>query len=157
MSTSIEVIHTPHDFYFTKKQVYIYIEVTHKKPALPSKASSRHFSSQNISVKPHCPSLPSVCTVCVFVSACVCVCVCIFCIIMLEHLSIYIYLFFGITFSISMYIMCVCLFSAFSHRVGALQISIIIIMSGWHITDKRWPMHVHGSMLLYVHRNREAH
>ena len=25
------------------------------------------------------------------------------------------------------YIMCVCLFSAFSHRVGALQISIIII------------------------------
>ena len=24
-----------------------------------------HFSSQNISVKPHCPSLPSVCTVCV--------------------------------------------------------------------------------------------
>ena len=29
-----------------------------------------HFSSQNISVKPHCPSLLSVCTVCV----CVCVC-----------------------------------------------------------------------------------
>ena len=39
--------------------------------SLPSKANSRHFSSQNISVKPHCPSLPSVCTVCV----CVCVCV----------------------------------------------------------------------------------
>ena len=35
---------------------------------LPSKANSRHFSSQNISVKPHCPSLLSVCTVC----ACVC-------------------------------------------------------------------------------------
>ena len=47
---------------------------------------------------------------------------------MLEHLSIYTYLFFGITFSISMYIMCVCLFSALSRRVGALQISIIIII-----------------------------
>ena len=37
-----------------------------------------------------------------------------------------------ITFSISMYIMCVisCLFSALSHRVGALQISIIIIKNG---------------------------
>ena len=34
---------------------------------------------------------------------------------------------FWITFSISMYIMCVCLFSALSRRVGALQISIIII------------------------------
>ena len=30
-----------------------------------------HFSSQNISVKPHCPSLLSVCTVCVCVRACV--------------------------------------------------------------------------------------
>ena len=47
---------------------------------------------------------------------------------MLEHLSIYTYLFGGITFSISMYIMCVCLFSALSRRVGALQISIIIII-----------------------------
>ena len=56
---------------------------------------------------------------------CVCACVCIFCIIMLEHLSIYI---FWITFSISMYIMRVCLFSALSRRVGALQISIIIII-----------------------------
>ena len=45
--------------------------------SLPSKVNSRHFSSQNISVEPHCPLLPSVCTVCV--------CVCIFCIIMLEH------------------------------------------------------------------------
>ena len=50
---------------------------------------------------------------------------------MLEHLSIYIHsknkknL---ITFCISMYIMCVCLFSALSRRVGALQISIIIII-----------------------------
>ena len=33
-----------------------------------------------------------------------------------------------ITFSISMNIMCVCLFSALSRRVGALQISIIIIV-----------------------------
>ena len=39
--------------------------------SLPSKVNSKHFSSQNISVKPHCSSLPSVCTVCV----CVCVCV----------------------------------------------------------------------------------
>ena len=44
---------------------------------------------------------------------------------MLEHLSIYnIYLFYGIT-----YIMCVCLFSALSRRVRALQISIIIIIN----------------------------
>ena len=35
---------------------------------------------------------------------------------------------FFITFSISMYIVCVCLFSALSCRVGALQISIIIII-----------------------------
>ena len=67
--------------------------------------------------------------VCVCVCMCVCVCAGIFCIIMLEHLSIYTYLYFWITFSISMYIMCVCLFSALSHRVGALQISIIIIIS----------------------------
>ena len=54
-----------------------------------------------------------------------------FCIIMLEHLSIYIHSkkITKKTFSISMYIMCVCLFSALSRRVGALQISIIIIMN----------------------------
>ena len=40
-----------------------------------------------------------------------------------------------------MYIMCVCLFSALSRRVGALQISIII-------TD--------AEVLLYVHRNRRT-
>ena len=34
--------------------------------------------------------------------------------------------FFNITFSISVYIMCVCLFTTLSHRVGGLQISIII-------------------------------
>ena len=39
--------------------------------SLPSKANSRHFSSQNISVKPHCPSLLPVCTVYVCVRACV--------------------------------------------------------------------------------------
>ena len=69
-----------------------------------------------ISVKPHCPSLPSVCTVCVCVCArvhvrtCVCACACILCIIMLEHLSIHTFFsFFFITFSISMYIsVCVC-------------------------------------------------
>ena len=31
-----------------------------------------------------------------------------------------------------MYIMCVCLFSALSHRVGALQMSIIIIIIMLH-------------------------
>ena len=69
--------------------------------SLPSKANSRHFFSQNISVKPHCPSLLSVCTVRACVRACVCACVWIFCIIMLEHLSIYTF-FFLITFSICM-------------------------------------------------------
>ena len=54
-------------------------------------------------------------------------CVCIFCIIMLEHLLIYREKKL-VTFSISMYIMCVCLFSALSRRVGALQIAIIIII-----------------------------
>ena len=43
-----------------------------------------------------------------------------------------IYTFFNYIFfdniSISMYIMCVCLFSALSRRVGSLQISIIIII-----------------------------
>ena len=34
-----------------------------------------------------------------------------------------------VTFSTSVYIMCVCLFSALSRRVGALKISIIIIIS----------------------------
>ena len=38
------------------------------------------------------------------------------------------FFFFWIKFSISMYIMCVCLFSALSCRVGTLQISIIIII-----------------------------
>ena len=68
---------------------------------------------------------------CVCVCVRGCVCVCIFCIIILEHLSIYTFLFnlfFWITFSISVYIMCVCLFSALIGRVGALQISIIIVL-----------------------------
>ena len=45
-----------------------------------------------------------------------------------------------ITFSISMYIMCVCLFSALSRRVGALQISIIIIITatGQPCTYSHW-------------------
>ena len=57
---------------------------------LPSTANSRHFSSQNISVKQHCPSPLSVCTVCV--CACMRVCehacmrVCILHIVMLQHL-----------------------------------------------------------------------
>ena len=28
---------------------------------------------------------------------------------------------------------------------------------GCHIRDKLWPMRVHGSVLLYVNRNRKAH
>ena len=49
---------------------------------------------------------------------------------MLEPLSISLlfFPFYWIPFSISMYIMCVCLFSALNRRVGALQISIIIII-----------------------------
>ena len=49
---------------------------------------------------------------------------------MLEHLWIYTFVLvvFGVTFSISMYIMCVCLFSALSRKVGALQISISSII-----------------------------
>ena len=50
--------------------------------SLPSKANSRHFSSLNISIKPHCPSLLSVCTVCV----CACVRVCVLCVCVLVHL-----------------------------------------------------------------------
>ena len=37
-----------------------------------------------------------------------------------------------------MYIMCVCLFSALSRRVGALQISIIIIIKTLHIHGSQW-------------------
>ena len=59
---------------------------------------------------------------CECVCACVRACVWVIYIVMLEPLSIFLYFFFLITFSISMYIMRVCLFSAFSHRVDALQI-----------------------------------
>ena len=97
--------------------------------------NKRHYlTPQNISVKQHCPSPLSVCTVCVCVRACVraCVCACVFCIVtfapLLMHVSFKLFLL--ITFSISMYIMCVILwlFSALSRRVGALQISITIII-----------------------------
>ena len=54
-------------------------------------------------------------------------CVCLLHSYAWTHVSIF--FFFLITFSISMCIMCVCLFSALSRRVGALQISIIIIKS----------------------------
>ena len=43
---------------------------------LPSSFKSQKFS-QNISIKPHCPSLLLVCTVCVCMCVCVCVCVCV--------------------------------------------------------------------------------
>ena len=70
---------------------------------------------------------------------CVCVCVCIFCIVTFEPLSTLCVSLFVVVvvvvvaadnISISMYIMCVilCLLSALSRRVGALQISIIIII-----------------------------
>ena len=56
---------------------------------------------------------------------------CIFCIVTFEHLStLCIYIFIADNISISMYILCVilCLFSALSRRVCALQIFIIIII-----------------------------
>ena len=65
-------------------------------------------------------------SVCVCVRACMRVRACIFCLNTCQY-YIHYYFFKLITFSISMYIMCVCLFSALSRRVGALQISIIII------------------------------
>ena len=69
------------------------------------------------------------------VSACVRACVCIFHIVVFEHfLCLHYELAFVkllITVSISMNSMCVllCLFSALSRRVGALQISIILLLS----------------------------
>ena len=54
---------------------------------------------------------------------CVCVCVCASLAPCLKTLVDIFY--FLITFSILMYIMCVCLFSALSHMEGALQISIV--------------------------------
>ena len=101
---------------------------------LPSKANSRHFSSQNISGKRHCPSPLSVYTVCVCVCVCVWVCVraraCV-CVHLLHScawtlVDVYImcqlFVKLLITFSILMYIMCVilCLFIALSRRVGTL-------------------------------------
>ena len=50
----------------------------HQALSLPSKANSRHFSSQNISVKQHCTSPLSVCTVCVHVRTCMCVFICMY-------------------------------------------------------------------------------
>ena len=51
------------------------------------------------------------------------------CSIVFKNPCQYLFFLFLIIFSISMYIMCVCLFSALSRRVGALQISVIIIMA----------------------------
>ena len=80
-------------------------------------------------------------SVCLRAFVCVCVCVsvsvCIFCIVMLEPLSPYelAFSFFLYTFLLlitfpSRCTLCVilCLFGALSHRVGALQMSIIIII-----------------------------
>ena len=53
---------------------------------------------------------------------------------MLAFSVFLIYIFIANNISISMYIMCIilCLFSALSRRVGALQISVIIII---HLVD----------------------
>ena len=65
-----------------------------------------------------------------------CVCMCVHFLHNYAWTLVDIYIFiFWIIFSISMYIMCVCLFSALSRRVGALQISIIIIIRR-HSYDK---------------------
>ena len=92
---------------------------------LPSKASSRHFSSLNISVRQLSFTLTSLYTVCacvcVCVHACTCVCVCacmcILHVVMLEPLLI-------------CTICALRLFSALSHGEGTLQISIIVIFMG---------------------------
>ena len=86
-------------------------------------------------------SLYSVCVcvrACVRACVCVCACVCIFCIVTLEPLlmstvcvRLIYFIFIAVTFSISMYVMRVilCLFSALSRRIGALQISVSIIIN----------------------------
>ena len=66
----------------------------------------------------------------IIISMCVCACVCT---VMLEPLLMsthYVLAFVKLpTFSITVYIKCVLrLFSALSHRVGTLQISIIIMI-----------------------------
>ena len=79
---------------------------------------------------------------CVLVCVCVCVsmCVRIFCIVMLEPLLMstlclhYVYIFLLIAdniFHLDIYVMCVilCMFSALSLRVGALQLQSIIIIT----------------------------
>ena len=51
-------------------------------------------------------------------------------------------------------------FDWFTHAVTSTMVMMQSFMSsdiGWHIRDKLWPMPKHGSMLLYVHRNRKAH
>ena len=60
---------------------------------------------------------------------CVCVSVCVSSIVFKNPCQYLFSSFFWILFSILMYIMCVCLFSVLSRRVGTLQISIIIIMA----------------------------
>jgi len=90
-------------------------------------ARERIFQWSNIVVHP-CQSVQCV-RACV--RACVRVCVCV-CVHLLHNyawtlVDIYIFIFLD-NISISMYIMCVCLFSALSRGVGALQISIIIII-----------------------------
>ena len=51
-----------------------------------------------------------------------------------------------------MYIMCVCLFSALSHRVGSLQISIIIIIiiRSTVISHHSWQFSLKGSSCLIM-------
>ena len=65
-------------------------------------------------------------------------CVCIFYIVMLEpllmstlYVSFFVVVKLLVAFSISMYIMCVilCLFGALNRKVGALQMSIFIVIN----------------------------
>ena len=60
-----------------------------------------------------------------------CVCVCVH---ILHSYAWTLFFILFLTFSVWMYIMCVCLFSALNRRVVALQISIIIIIITWHDT-----------------------
>ena len=90
--------------------------------SLPSKANSRHFSSQTFQLS-HTVLHSYQSVQCVL---CVCVHILQLCVKPCR------YLLFLDNISISMYIMCVCLFSTLSRRVGALQISIIIIIPFQH-------------------------
>ena len=85
---------------------------------------TRHFSSQNISVKPHCLSLLSVCV-------CVCVCVCVY---LLKNyawtlVDIYIFIFLYNIFHLDVHYVCV------GERGGELREAGW--KHGWRVTSQR--------------------